>query len=321
MNDICWYACELHCHTLHSDGQFSVGELIRAAEERHLDGLCLTDHNTRSGVRETEGVSSPAVLPGMEWTTYHGHMLVLGCRQFVDWRDVRLDNIDDKMRAVREAGGLVGVAHPFQLGTPICTGGRWDFRVRNWALVNYLEVWSEGKPFLNFSNLRALGLWHSLLDRGFRIAPTFGRDWHGSSDELLPSACTYLGVPEGALTPEKMKAALQAGRTCVSAGPLLCLCADGRYVQGDSVPSGRAELCCTVELTRLSYFDGSRIAPRTVRLITNGGEPVSETPVTGGRTEENIFLESGRWYAAELWGRRDGEENTLLALTPPLYIV
>ena len=40
-----WFACELHCHTLHSDGDFSVEELMRTARERLLDGINLTDHN------------------------------------------------------------------------------------------------------------------------------------------------------------------------------------------------------------------------------------------------------------------------------------
>ena len=40
--------CELHCHTLHSDGDFSVKELQEAAKENHLSLIALTDHNTMS---------------------------------------------------------------------------------------------------------------------------------------------------------------------------------------------------------------------------------------------------------------------------------
>ena len=44
-----WFAAELHCHTLHSDGDFTAGELIAEAKRQGLDGIALTDHNTTSG--------------------------------------------------------------------------------------------------------------------------------------------------------------------------------------------------------------------------------------------------------------------------------
>ena len=41
--------CELHCHSVHSDGSFSVAELLRRAYDDHLALIALTDHNTVSG--------------------------------------------------------------------------------------------------------------------------------------------------------------------------------------------------------------------------------------------------------------------------------
>ena len=29
-----WYPCELHCHTLHSDGDFTVDELVKAMKDK-----------------------------------------------------------------------------------------------------------------------------------------------------------------------------------------------------------------------------------------------------------------------------------------------
>ena len=78
--------CELHCHSVHSDGSFSVAELLRRAYDDHLALIALTDHNTVSGHGELDDSITPAV-PGIEWTTFFGHMLVLGARDFVDWRD------------------------------------------------------------------------------------------------------------------------------------------------------------------------------------------------------------------------------------------
>ena len=123
--------CELHCHTEHSDGDFTVRELQTSADADHLALIALTDHNTYSGWEELDDSIVPAIR-GIEWTTYFGHMLVLGAREFVDWRDAVVNNIDEKIAEVKEQGGIVGIAHPFQLGSPMCTGGRWEFNVRNW---------------------------------------------------------------------------------------------------------------------------------------------------------------------------------------------
>ena len=135
-----WFACELHCHTVHSDGDFTVPALLDAARKRRLEGLALTDHNTTAGCLQARQSRDPVVLGGMEWTTYFGHMPVLDCARYVDWRDARPDTIDEKLRAVRENGGVCGIAHPFQLGTPICTGGHWDYHVQDWSLFNYIEI-------------------------------------------------------------------------------------------------------------------------------------------------------------------------------------
>ena len=314
-----WFACELHCHTVHSDGDFTVPGLLEAARTRRLDGIALTDHNTFSGYLQAQNSLSPVVLGGMEWTTYFGHMLVLDCKRYVDWRDALPDTIDEKMRQVHESGGLCGVAHPFQLGTPICTGGHWDYRVRDWSLVNYLEIWSEGAPYLNTSNRRAIRLWASLLDRGYRIAPTFGRDWHRTRGNPLPSACTYLYCP-APLTPDGMKQALRRGRTVVSAGPLFTVeTADGK-TSGDCIPAVHTEFRFRTDTTRLCALQTENtFVPREIRLHTNGLQEILRLPVSGEAQTAQIPLNAAQWYCATLWGETDGKANTLLAVCAPLY--
>ena len=43
--------CDLHTHTVHSDGSYTVAELVAAAKEKNL-AIALTDHNTVSGLAE-----------------------------------------------------------------------------------------------------------------------------------------------------------------------------------------------------------------------------------------------------------------------------
>ena len=171
-----WYPCELHCHTLHSDGSFTVKELLETAGARHLSGICLTDHNTVSGWDEADLYPDIPVLKGTEYTTYHGHILSLDAGKTIDCFNIT--DIDKELFTIRESGGLVGMAHPYQLGTPICTGGRWNYDVKDFSLVNYMEIWSEGEMLMTPANQRAKKWWLSLLDKGYRITPTFGRDWH-----------------------------------------------------------------------------------------------------------------------------------------------
>lgn len=42
-------------------------------------------------------------------------MLVTDCKEFVDWRDAVPDNIDEKIAEVKKRGGMVGIAHPYEL--------------------------------------------------------------------------------------------------------------------------------------------------------------------------------------------------------------
>ena len=310
-----WYACELHCHTLHSDGQFSVRELIDTAVERHLDGIQLTDHNTTSGHPEAENSPIP-VLKSIEWTTYFGHMHAMDCKADVDWRDAVPDNIVEKMTQVHCGGGLVGVCHPYQLGTPICTGGRWDYNVKDWSLVNYMEIWSEGCPFMNTPNERTRMLWHSLLDEGYRITPTFGRDWHRATRDIYHSACTYL-LCEGELTDKKIREAVEKGRSVISMGPLFYFTADGKNI-GDEVTAGESDIEFTLDFSRMKEMGvPERVTPKEIRFISRGGETVSVIQPAQSLTKIN--LKDNTWYNAELWGSIDEKENCLIALTAPVY--
>lgn len=306
----------MHCHTVHSDGDFTVPSLIETALARHLDGIQITDHNAVSAHAE---VTDPpiAVLKSIEWTTFFGHMHAMDCKKDIDWRDAVPDNIDEKMRAVHEGGGLVGVCHPFQLGTPICTGGRWQYNVKDWALVNYMEIWSEGCPFMNTPNRRTLDLWHSLLDKGYRITPTFGRDWHRSTRDVYHSACTYL-LCDGEITDMKMKQAVKEGRTVISMGPLFYFTI-GEKTVGDEVSAGEQEIEFTLNFERMKEMGVSeKVTPKTIKLVSNGGKTLKEIDPTCLHTK--ITLKESSWFNAELWGSIDGKEDCLIALTAAAYV-
>lgn len=311
-----WYPCELHCHTLHSDGSFSVDELLSAAKQRRLSGICLTDHNTISGWTETEKETELAVLKGIEYTTYHGHMLCLGTDEIIDFTTI--SNIDCTVKSFRDSGGLVGIAHPFQLGTPICTGGHWDYNITRWENVNYIEVFSEGCPYLNTPNKKARALWHSLLDKGYRIAPSMGRDWHRLNGNIILAACTYLLCDEGKLTADKMKKAINEGRTAITTGPLFAFATkDGKSV-GDEITKGENTLEIILDTERQKKITpGQSFCFKEIRLVSNGGKTVKAIPATQKSVTFDFI--NGQWYSLELWGDIDEKTDTLLAFTGAVY--
>ena len=309
--------CELHCHTVNSDGSFTTKELLQRAADDHLALIALTDHNTVSGCAELDDSITPAIR-GIEWTTYFGHMLVLGAKSFVDWRDANPDNIDDKINQIKEAGGIVGVAHPFQLGSPMCTGGRWEFNVRNWRNVDYIEVWHNAFSFDNYENDRALAFWTELLDKGYHIACTYGRDWH--RDEARGHyGCTYLDI-DGEVNEQNAIKAIRMGKTVASTGAKFFFRVHQKgntYSIGETMKKGNAVFSFFIDLhSREKNSGNEEVEHNIIKLITNGGECVMQTAVS--ERHVHINLKPNSWYRAELWGKVNGV-NKILAVTSPIY--
>ena len=65
---------DLHMHSIHSDGTYSVEKLINYAREKELDIISLTDHDSMSGVLEAIKIGENLgmkVIPGIELSTYN----------------------------------------------------------------------------------------------------------------------------------------------------------------------------------------------------------------------------------------------------------
>lgn len=74
--------CDLHTHSVYSDGTYTPEQLLREAEERNLAAIALTDHNTVNGLPDFLAVNSRVeAVPGVEFSTdYNGielHILAL----------------------------------------------------------------------------------------------------------------------------------------------------------------------------------------------------------------------------------------------------
>lgn len=316
---------EMHTHTVHSDGQFTLDELIAAAKALDFAGIAMTDHNTSSALDAYGPVSvihDLAVIKGIEWTTFFGHMVVTLAEKFVDWRFATPDTIDDYTAQIKACGGIVGVAHPFELGSPLCTGCFWDFKIRNWENVDYIEIWSKGNPTTHFDNPLSFNWWTDLLNQGNRIAIAAGCDWHCVDDTQL-NAATYLGLKDGVISAENIREVFKAGRTFVTCGPVISfnIEQDGQtFSLGDTVSAGPAKLRFSVDTApRRKIWKRFGIIPREMRIVMNG-EPLVSAPCSGStESAAEVCLNPG-WARMEVYGDALSDEGKQIACSSPIYI-
>jgi predicted metal-dependent phosphoesterase TrpH len=100
---------DLHCHTCYSsDSLNSFDALLRRMDQRGLDMVALTDHNTTAGALEFHAQAPDRFVVGEEIKTFQGEILAL----FVEETVPAGLSIQAAISRVRGQGGLVGVSHP-----------------------------------------------------------------------------------------------------------------------------------------------------------------------------------------------------------------
>src|SRR4030095_3510982 len=126
-----WVSGDLHLHTVHSDGDWTITELVKAARNSGLDFICITDHNTYSHHTEIDRLSSIQgsllVMRGEEITTYGGHANAWGLPKnaLIDFRvqPGEQQAISQIAAKAHSRGALISINHPF---AP-CPGCNWSY--------------------------------------------------------------------------------------------------------------------------------------------------------------------------------------------------
>ncbi|MFF4324170.1 CehA/McbA family metallohydrolase [Streptomyces sp. NPDC001568] len=201
-----WYRGDLHLHSVHSDGQRTVDEIVAAARQEGLDFLATSDHNTHStGVTWRGNVPTDLlVINAEEVTTRHGHWLAVGLPQgeWVDWRYGPGDEgaFDGHARRVHSLGGITIAAHPL---TP-APGSFWEFGLDR---VDALEVWNGPWTLDDAANIAA---WHVMLCLGKRVAAVGNSDAHSPADAV---GRPHNVVHAAALSTPAVLDALRSGRS------------------------------------------------------------------------------------------------------------
>lgn len=302
-----WYRGDLHGHTLHSDGSWDVRDFVRYARDYRLDFVTLTDHNTVSPLAEHDSYSANDLLTmgGIELTTYHGHALALGVRDWLEWRTT-LDNLGmpEAARRALDAGALYIIAHPMSVGDPWCTGCDWQYPDMMPGSARCVEVWNG--PWGDMSNNeRSLALWYGWLNEGCRMVATAGTDIHGPLNDPYPG---FNVVYADELSEQAILDAIRRGHLYLSSAPRLEFVATStggaRAMMGDLIERALLDLLVTWS----DVEQGSRI-----RLIQDGAV-IEEMPIDA-EGSLNRTRDGGRWYTVEIRAA-DGE---LRAVANPIF--
>ncbi len=307
-----WYRGDLHTHTHHSDADgLSVAGLVTAARRAGLDFIFLTDHNTTAGLPELEAAGEDDLLTaaGLELTTFWGHALCLGTRQWVDWR-IRpgTGQIAQIAAETYAAGRIFIIAHPQSLGDPCCTGCAWRYGEMMPGAARLVEVWNG--PWGGDSNNEAsLALWYDWLNQGHRLVATAGSDLHSVTDyDRRPG---FNVIYADGLTEAALLRALAVGHLYLSAGPQLAFqaqAADGSTaISGDTVAG----------LVAFTLTWTACPADAHIRVIANG-MLLHQWAAAPGNAQRGwqMTAADARWVLVEVRDR-DGQ---ILAVTNPIFL-
>lgn len=163
-----WLKGDLHLHSVHSDGSYTIEENATIAQEKGLDFIALTDHNTISQNYTVESYGNVLFIPGMELTTYKGHCNFYGVKDPIkDFRATNLKELKEKLLEARSNGCTISINHPLD---PYCP---WEY---GWEVDHdWVEVWNGiwGK-----SNEQTLQWWQDQLVQGRKLVVVGGSDCH-----------------------------------------------------------------------------------------------------------------------------------------------
>ncbi len=260
-----------------------------------------------------------------------GHVGLLGARDlFWPWvwgpgydvygRDDRLNA--DPLAFVRQQGGAGVYVHPVQGAAP-------PFSERGLAAIPLSLVADAAHGLVDLLELVCLwsnagtttDLWYGLLNAGFVVNPSGGTDHMADLHRSMAVGSTraYVQAGDGPLTWPRYLAALTAGRSFVSTGPLVTLTVDGQspgdVVTGDRLVPFTLRVASAVPVDTMAIMVNGRVAWRAPGTIDSAGVRT----YTG-----RLRIPRGGWVAARVVGppvtRWPAMAEFAFAHTAPLWI-
>jgi hypothetical protein len=179
-----WYKGDLHSHSVHSDGDSSVADIIASVEAKGLDFFALTDHDNDMDGDPTHWsdpgyVSDTTVLLyGIEWSNGNGHANIWAGWPF-DYADLWSANRnDDPVSAVGAAhhvGALFSINHPVR--------NAWEYPVVEGT--DCVEIWN-GPMVVNQNYKATHDFWDDILMERRKVTGVGGSDTHYLNGLIAP---------------------------------------------------------------------------------------------------------------------------------------
>ena len=306
-----WLKGDLHMHTLFSDGHFTLDELVTKAQDRGLDFIFSTEHNTYSanltwGRHATKDL---LVGRGIEVTTQFGHWNALGLlpEQYIDPIVHDRKKPDESLLAgvdeVHAQNGLAIINHPYAE----CKCCSWDFSFHD--NMDAIEVWNG--PWRRHpkdeSNVQAVEKWDALLREGKVFAASGGSDIHEDKFEIA-EPCTRVLAEENST--ECILRNIRERRVYLTRHPKYEVvfelrCGGKTAGIGDWLEIGEEDQDVTAKV-ELRGFDSFEL-----RIISDDG-------VVHSTSDASVTLSvRGKYVRVEV---RDGA-GEMLGLTNPIWII
>lgn len=323
MSKLEYYPVLLHTHSHHSDGHLTPEEVVRNAKDFGYKAMFLTDHNTDAGVDEIyERGFDKDFLPvfhGVEWTTFFGHMLILGAHDAGNYTKATLSNMEACIDEIREKNpaAVFSINHPFDMGNPICTGCHFEFNIKDYSKFSYLELINGENSENSKSTILAYKFWKKLLNDGYKLAALGGRDWHVKSkdDDTVP--INMVGI-EGEINEKNTLRAIKNANTYLTYGPIFTYNFNKADL-GDMI--NEEEFTGTISIKEGSFKNTKYIGAIARKiLIYNNNQIVFEKEISYGKNIDFIINPKKGYLRFEVLGDLNDKENIRLVTTSPIFV-
>ncbi|MBO7748588.1 CehA/McbA family metallohydrolase, partial [Paenibacillus sp. MWE-103] len=235
-----WIKGDLHMHSVHSDGRYTIEAAKASCAARGLSYMALTDHNTLSQNRAALAPDERLlVLPGAELTSYFGHANVYGAPEALrDFRVTTPEQARATLGEIRAQGGFVSLNHPF------CPSCPWELGFD--LPYDAIEVWNGPWRALNE---RAVAWWQEQLAAGRRLIALGGSDAH-AEDRFVKHGRPTAAVRTDRKTAQGVLDGIRQGRVVLSFDPdeTFLTLTSGDYGVGDLLPRTALDGAGTIPL-------------------------------------------------------------------------
>jgi hypothetical protein len=336
-----WWSGDMHVHMNYGGAYKNDPKRLREqaeAEDLHVVEDLIVNKEQRipdvtlfGGGLDPVSTAATLVKHDQEYhTSWWGHTGHLGLKQFLilpdyaGYADTAAASLFPDNATIMDLahgqGGVSGYVHPFDPPVPDPSG---TDPITNGLPIDVALGKADYMEIVGFSDhLTTAEVWYRLLNAGLRLPAGGGTDAMANYASLRgPVGMNRVFVRSGSkLDYGAWLAALKAGWTFATNGPLLSFTLDGREVGDDiALPGGARALTARVSLRS--------IVPVERLEVVGNGVVVASVPLSAGGTSADATLslpvERSGWYTLRAWSSGAAEpvlDIYPFATTSPIYV-